>query len=420
MNKIPLFKVQLDNQVPSAIEMLLKSGYVGQGKYNKDFELELQRYIGNDNLLTLNSGTSALQLALHLLKQPRQFNYSITLSHFENGNIPEKIKNPLNSFGECNWNGLDNNSYVLSTPLTCQATNFAIETSGLNIKWVDVDPNTLNMDLTDLRRKISKNTHVIMIVHLAGYPLNLDELEDIRNECYDLYGFKPMIIEDCSQAFGSKFDGLNIGATKHNNFRVFSFQAIKHLTTVDGGALICPDEIYFRRAKNLRWYGINRNELNVYNRESFSILNVSEAGFKYHMNDLNSIIGLYNLKNVNKNIEICKNNSNYYDEALKDVDGIKLLKHNEKSIPAPWLYSIVLEKESISEFTNYMLECNIGVSQVHSRNDKYACLSKYKSILPNMNYLENRYVCLPVGNWVTNEEREYIVNCIKKFIGGNN
>mgnify|MGYP000371139010 CR=1 FL=1 len=213
----------------------------------------------------------------------------------------EALNLVANTLGQ---NYLQEGDEVLTTALTCTATNWPIPANNLKIKWVDVDPKTLNLDLNDLRRKITSKTKVIMVVHWGGYPNDLDELKKIQRETKGLYGFEPMIIEDCAHAFGSTYKKEPIGS--HGNICTFSFQAIKHLTTVDGGLLVCPNQKLYDRGKLIRWYGIDRNS----NRKDFRCeADIKEWGFKFHMNDVCATIGIENLKKVDEVIRKHKENA---------------------------------------------------------------------------------------------------------------
>jgi dTDP-4-amino-4,6-dideoxygalactose transaminase len=312
------------------------------------------------------------------------------------------------AYYESNWPGLQDGDEVLATPLTCTATNFPILANNLNLKWVDIDPKTLNMDLDDLSRKITAKTKVIFLVHWGGYPMDLDKLKIIQEKAYKNFGFKPAIIEDCAHALGSTFNGKPLGT--HGNICTYSLQAIKHCTSVDGGVLIVPHKELYRRAKLLRWYGIDRES----DRKDFRCeADIPEWGFKFHMNDVNASIGKENLKEVRENV-IAKHKSNgkYYDEALKGVKGVTLLERDERMDSAYWIYSLLVEDKD--KFTEHMKNCGITTSQVHERNDIHSCLSKYRTDLPNLDKIKNKLTAIPVGWWVSNEEREYIVECIKK------
>jgi dTDP-4-amino-4,6-dideoxygalactose transaminase len=317
---------------------------------------------------------------------------------------PSVQRNKLNN----TWLGLEDGDEVLATPLTCTATNFPILANNLNIKWVDIDPNTLNMDLDDLSRKITKKTKVIFLVHWGGYPMDLEKLAQIQQTAYNNFGFKPVIIEDCAHALGSKFNGKPLGS--HGNICTFSFQAIKHMTTVDGGVLILPHKELYKRARLMRWYGIDRDS----DRKDFRCeADIAEWGFKFHMNDVNASIGLANLKEVQENvINKHKENGKYYDEALKGVKGVTLLERDDRMESSYWIYSLLVDDKDA--FAEYMKNCGIATSQVHERNDIHTCLSDYKTHLPNLDKVRGRLTAIPVGWWVSKEEREYIVDCIKK------
>ena len=377
-NNIPLFKVFMSKEVPNEVGKVLMSGFVGEGPKVKEFELKLKNYIGNDKLIAVNSATSSLHLALHLIKKQND-----------------------------DWPGLKPGDEVLSCPLTCAATNWPILANNLDIKWVDVDRKTCNISLDDLEEKLSPTTKVIMLVHWGGNPIDLDRVEKIKEKCYKLYGFRPMVIEDCAHSFGSEYKGNKLGNTGHNNFVVYSFQAIKHLTCVDGGCLILPNYYYHDRGKLLRWYGINRDD----NRKDFRCeLDVKEWGFKFHMNDVSATIGLTNFKEIERIIKKHISNANYYDKKLLDISGVRLLDTNGNN-PSYWVYTIKVDRQM--DFIKMMKSKGINTSRIHERNDIHSCVSKYKINLPEMDKMTKEMVSIPVGWWVSKEEREHIVNSIK-------
>lgn len=378
MEKIELFKVFMSENAGPEVTKVLNSGYIGQGIKVEVFESDLKEFFNIDYALTLNSGTSALHLALHLLKN-------------KNGN----------------WPGLFDDDEVLATPLTCTASNWPILGNNLKIKWVDVDPTTLNMDLDDLARKITPKTKVIMLVHWGGYPNDLNKIKQIQETALNLYGFKPAVIEDGAHSFGSKFDGKPLGS--HGNMVMHSLQAIKHITSIDGGVLLLPHQELYERAKLLRWYGIDRNS----NKKDFRCeADIKEWGFKFHMNDVCATVGIENLKHANEIIGKHQSNGKFYDENLTGVPGLTLLSRKPGFDSAFWIYSMLIDDRD--GFYKHMKECNIVASQVHERNDKHTCVSEFKSSLPTLDKIIGKMVSIPVGWWVTNEQREYIVKCIKK------
>ena len=375
---IQLFKVFMSETAAPEVAKVLNSGYIGQGEKVEEFESNLKDYFDRDYVVTLNSGTSSLHLALQLLK---------------------------NKSGK--WPGIEDGDEVLATSLTCTASNFPILANNLKIKWVDIDPTTLNMDLDDLMRKLSPKTKAIMLVHWGGYPNDLDKIKEIQNKCYELYGFKPAVIEDGAHSFGSKYKGKHLG--NHGNMVMYSLQAIKHITAIDGGLLLLPHQELYERAKLLRWYGIDRNS----NRKDFRCeADIQEWGFKFHMNDVCATVGIENLKHVNNIVGAHQSNAKFYDENLQGINGLTTLTRHEGHESAFWIYSMLVDNRE--GFYKWMKECNIVVSQVHERNDKHTCVQDYNSPLPTLDKTIGKVVSIPVGWWVSQEQREYIADCIKK------
>jgi dTDP-4-amino-4,6-dideoxygalactose transaminase len=374
---IPLFKVFMSDESKQNALEVLGSGFIGQGSKVDEFENELKNIFDNEYIVTTNSATSAEHLAFHLLKKQYR-----------------------------NWSGLKDGDEVLCTPLTCTATNWPVLANNLKIKWVDINENNLNMDLDDLERKITSTTKVIYLVHWGGYPVDLDRVKEIQNKTHDLYGFKPVVIEDCAHAMGSTYKGKMLG--NHGNICTYSFQAIKHITAVDGGMMILPHRELYDRAKLLRWYGIDRET----NKKDFRCEDdVKEWGFKFHMNDVSASVGLGNLKYMDEIIGKHRDNAKYYDDELSNGFGVTVLERKNDRESSFWIYSMLVENKQ--GFMNHMKECNIMVSQVHERNDIHTCVSEFKIHLPTVDKIIPQLISIPVGWWVTKEQREYIVECIR-------
>lgn len=361
---IPLFKVFMSEKIDAPVLKILHSGYIGQGAAVNEFEKALGRRFHNDKILALSAGTHGLHLALRLA-------------------------------------GVGSNDEVVTTPLTCTASNWPIMMQGAVPVWSDIKYD-FNIDPKSVEEKITNKTKAILCVHWGGYPCDMEELSVIAKR-HNL-----ALIEDAAHAYGSSYRDFWVGSCFYSDFTMMSFQAIKHLTTVDGGALFCASKASYDRGKLLRWYGIDRESP----RSDFRCEQpIAEWGYKYHMNDVCATIGLNNMEATDHNLATTINNANYYNTEMANLDGVKLTQVASDRQSSYWLYTVMVENRS--EFCHMMGSKGISVSRVHERNDKHPCTSDYCSFLPKLEEVIKKQICLPVGWWVTTEQREYIVECIK-------
>lgn len=365
MATLPLFKVHMPKTVMEPLEKVLMSGYIGQGQKVEEFEKALVSWVGSPNCLTMNSGTSALHLAMRLA-------------------------------------GVERGTEVITSPMTCTATNEPILERGGEIVWGDIDPWTGNIDPLDVERKITSKTKAIMAVHWGGYPCEIDELLRIARK----YGIA--VIEDAAHAFGATYKGRQIGSS--SAYVCFSFQAIKHLTTVDGGLLVCPTMDDYRRGKLLRWYGIDRE---TPRKDLRCEEDVKEFGYKFHMNDVCAVIGLEQLKYVKEVVEKHRANAKYYDSVMPSLKKAKMLRYAGDRLSSYWLYTIrVGNRDGFQEF---MKNKDIMVSQVHVRNDVHTAFKAFRRNLPGVDEFTREQISIPVGWWLTDEDRKNVMAALTEW-----
>ncbi len=377
---IVLFKVFMSEDVLAPVNQVLMSGYIGQGAKVDEFEGILKNHVGNPYIVTLNSATSALHLAAHMALKP----------------APESA-----------WPGIQPGDEVLTSALTCTATNWPMLANGLRIRWVDVDPETCNINLQDLEDKITEKTKLITFVHWGGYPVDIDAVTAILDRAEQRIGFRPWVIEDCAHAYGTRYKGQLLGNSP--NMACFSLQAIKHFTTVDGGFLTLPNEQLYKRSKLLRWYGIDRESP----REDFRCeADIPEWGFKFHMNDVCATIGIHNYPHIDGLVQKFKDNAAFYDDALDGVDGVTNMRRDPWAESAAWIHTIKVERRD--DFMRHMEARKVMVSRVHERNDKHSCVREFAAPLPLLDQLSKEMICIPNGWWVSPEDREYVVECIRE------
>ena len=363
--KYPLFKIYCPKNIGKKIEIIFKKGAVSEGYHSEKFENKFAEFleIDKEKCVLLNSATSALTLAYRLIN-------------------------------------LKEGDEVISTPLTCPATNEPLFNSGVKIRFADIDKKSGNIDPESVKRLINKKTKAIIAVHWAGQPADIQSLKKIIGKR------KIKIIEDAAHALGAKLDNRFIG--NHGDFICFSFQAVKHMTTGDGGALICKNKKDANLAKKLRWFGVSRNyKGNKWKQD------IKDSGYKFHTNDLSSVIGLEQLKTMNKKIRLHKKNGTFFDKNIKNKK-ISILKRLNNSESSHWIYTVLVDKKD--KFKNYLKKFGIRSDEVHFRNDKYTIFKRFKeSNLPGMDYFEKHMISIPVGWWLNNKDIKFIIKKLNNY-----
>lgn len=286
---------------------------------------------------------------------------------------------------------------VISTPMTSEPTNTTIALTGARIVWADVDPETGLLDPKSVRSKITEKTKAIMLVHYAGMVCNMNEFNKIANE------FNIPVIEDAAHALGSKYNGKIVGS--NSRFTCYSFQAIKQMTTVDGGAISFTNEEDVAPARKLRWFGLDKNVSRMEN-------DITRAGYKYGMNNVTATIGQIQLKYTPQVLDRYISNGKFYDEKLKGISGITLVPYYKDTEPSYWLYTMKVENRD--SFCKMMADNGITASPLHHRSDTHSVFAESRCALPNMDDWYSKFVHIPCGWWIGEEERNHIVNVIRK------
>jgi dTDP-4-amino-4,6-dideoxygalactose transaminase len=371
---IPLFNVNMSKSVDEPLLKTLHSGYITEGPLVKEFEEALTSLLGA-RTLAVNSGTSALTLALRLA-------------------------------------GVAPGYAVISTPMTCTATNLPILSLGGRIIWADVHPKTGLIDPESVRMKLEELPEgvvkAVMAVDWGGMPCHLSELRLLAHE----YG--AFLIEDAAHALGATYGEHPVGSWA--DMTCFSFQAIKHLTTGDGGAISFNFiEEQYKLGKLLRWFGIDREAVTT--GDSRIDIDIPEWGYKFHMNDIAATIGLHNLPELENIIfrhRLYAFNYIYHlDESFFAI--MQTPDYLYKS--AWWLFTILLPNRELRDrFRPYMLEKGIQVSRVHRRNDDYKVFKRFSSnTLLGLKEFSDRMICIPMHAGLKQEDVETIIQACNNF-----
>ena len=346
--KYPLFKVFMNEEARTEALKVLESGYIGQGEQVEEFEKQFRTYIGADrDVITVNSATSALDLAMHMC-------------------------------------GVDHNSEVISTAITCTATNSPAITRGATIVWAGVDENTGLIDERTIESLITPKTKCIIGVNWGGRKPDYNKLKT--------YGLP--VVEDAAHG-PYKLDGNN------GDYVIWSFQAIKFLTTIDGGAILCPDP---ERARLLRWFGLDRRS----SADFRAAQNIKEVGYKYHMHDVSAAIGLANLKSLDSLVTQHKYNARVYDSLLRGYP-----KPAYSADSPYWIYTIFADRGLITH-----LKINgIAASPVHARNDTHEAFraqSRNCDLQSVINY-DQKQINIPVGWWLKYNDLKFIADVVWSY-----
>lgn len=359
---IPIVKVAMPDRsvLMPALEEVLYSGMIAEGDAVYRFEADFGRRFGIATPLAMSSGTGALHAALTLA-------------------------------------GVGAGDEVISTPMTAEPTNTSILYCGAKVVWADVDPASGNMAPASVRERITPRTKAILCVHYAGYPAQLAELKNIAEE----HGIA--LIEDCAHALGARYDDRDIGTI--GDYGIYSFQAIKHMTTVDGGLLALRDRAQLEAAKKFRWFGmlkgVPRTEVDI-----------TSVGYKYNMNNVTATLGLVQLQHIDPVLGRHIANGRYYDGELSAIAGVDFARCDELARPSYWLYTLL--SDASDDIARALNAAGIAASKLHRPNNLHSIFAASRTELPGLQRFYDRLLHIPCGWWVSDEDRARVVDIIRK------
>lgn len=359
---LPIVKVRMpppDELMPS-LEKVLYGGMLAEGDHVYEFERRFAGHFSLPEALGFSSGTGALHVAL--------------LS--------------------C---GVEPGDEVITTSMTAEPTNTTILQIGAVPVFADVDPMTGNLDPKSVGSCISPRTRAILVVHYAGYPAQLAALREIATS------HNVALIEDCAHALGARYENAAIGSI--GDAAIFSFQAIKHMTTVDGGALVLRDPSRVRDARKLRWFGLEKG---VPRTE----VDITRAGYKYNMSNVAGLIGLRQLDSIDVALERHKDNGRFFDTELSGVAGLSPATVVDASEPSYWIYTLLAEDSDDVE--RRLADIGVAASKLHRPNHLHSVFAPYRRDLPGLAKFYRQLVHIPCGWWVTEDDRARIVDALRK------
>lgn len=347
MTTLRLMQPYVTDAMRAAVAGVLQTHWIGQGPQVDEFERRFSsRISGGRPCVAVGSCTDALHLAYVLA-------------------------------------GIDEGDEVVAPLFTCTATNIPLLYQRARIRFYDVAPGDLNGNAETIRAAITERTKAVVVVHYGGKPV--------------LFNTTLPVVEDCAQSLGS-------GVPIRGDYACFSFQAVKHITTGDGGMLVCPirkaDE-----ARRRRWFGIDRKaKLNGVWRND-----ITEVGYKYQMTDISATMGMAGLDCLDGQIKHRRSMRDLYLALLAGVDGITVVDRDPLS--ACWLMTVLVERRE--DIRRKLIDAGIESDQSHYRNDRYSIFSKFRGEFPNMDAVDGKYLLLPLHMGMGLDDVERVCRVIK-------
>ena len=371
---LPFSRPTISQEAIDDVVACLKSGWITTGPRVQQFTEALQAYFDAPYALPLLSATTGLHLALLAMN-------------------------------------LQPGDEVITTPLTFAATLNTIVLAGGKPVLVDIDPRTLNMDLNLVEKAITKRTRVIMPVHFAGLPLDMDALYDMANR----HGLR--VLEDAAHAIGTEYKGKRIGS--FGDVQVFSFHPNKNITTIEGGCVVTRDKEFADQIGRLRFHGMDRQAWNRYGKSGTQDYEIVLPGYKSNMTDVQAAIGLHQLKDLGGYIDRRGELARRYQEALADWTQWTLPQQPDFDHVHAWhIYTPTINEEAAGmtrdEFMHAMKERNIGTGLHYRAVHLYPYYRETFGFndgdFPHAEHVCERIVSLPLFPLMTDDEHDRVVD----------
>ena len=377
---IPFHIPDIGEDEIAAVVETLRSGWLTTGPKVKKFEEEFARFVGSDHAVAVNSGTAALHLALDAI-------------------------------------GLKEGDEVIVPTMTFVASANAVVHSGATPVLVDCEPSTSLVDLDAVESAITARTRAIMIVHLAGRPVDLDRVNTLR----DRRGL--LVIEDAAHAIGAEWDRRRIG--NHGNLAAFSFYPTKNITTGEGGALATDDPAIAEEVERMALHGLSVGAWQRFSDAGFKHYECVTAGFKFNMTDLQAAIGLHQLPRLDEWMLRRQELWRRYDELLLELPLTLPAPVDKRAVHARHLYQVLVDPDSRvdrDEVLDRLHRAGIGTG-VHYRavhlhpyfRDRYRLRPEQ---FPVATDISKRTLSLPFSPKVTEQDQEDVVRALRLALAG--
>ncbi|NQT22574.1 MAG: DegT/DnrJ/EryC1/StrS aminotransferase family protein [Candidatus Omnitrophica bacterium] len=365
--KISQSKPSIGREELSSVNKVFQSGWLGMGKQVFEFENLLKKLFKRKYVIAVNSGTNAIHIALDSI-----------------------------------W--LRKNDEVIVPSLTFAGSVQPIILCGAKPVFCDVDKDTLNMSEELIRRKVTRKTKAIIVVHYGGLPCDMDRILKLAKEKH------LRIIEDAAHAFGSIYKEKLVGS--FGDITCFSFDPIKNITCGEGGAVILDDKKTADLIIKKRILGIDKDTWNRYKHKRSWFYSVKERGYRYHMSNINAAIGLVQLKKMDFFISQRQKIATRYDNALRKINGIQIIERDYRKV-APFNYTVMAEKRN--NLMEFLQNSGITTGINYIPNHLQPLFKSKAAKLPNTEYLYRHIISLPIYSGMKIKDADYVISRIKEF-----
>ncbi len=374
MKFIPYGHQWIDEEDIEEVVAVLKSDWITTGPKIEEFENALCEYVGCKYAVAVNSGTSALDIAVQTLNLPR-------------------------------------GSEIITTPFTFVATSNAVLYNNLKPIFADIEKETRNINPEEIRKKITDKTKAIIYVDYAGHPCDIEEIKDIAEES-DLY-----LIEDASHAIGAEYKGKKIG--NFADVTVFSFHPVKHITTGEGGVVVTNNKDFYERLKMLRNHGIDKSALDRFGPEAGWAYDLKFLGRNYRITDFQAALGISQLKKLDEFLRMREEIVRRYNKAFEAIPEIETPIVKAYVKPAWHIYTVLLNGINRDEFFRKMRGRNIGVNLHYIPIYRFSYYQEHFNInsgdFPVTEEVFSKIVTLPLFSKMTEDEVLTVIETVKDF-----
>ncbi len=366
MKTIPYGKQWIGKDDIKAVEKVLRSNFITQGPKIQEFEKALAKKVGAKYALVFNSGTAALQASYFAL-------------------------------------GLGKDDEFITTPNTFAATANAGVYLGAKPVFVDIEKNTGNIDISKIKKQISKRTKLIAPVDYGGYPANLKEIQKLARK------HKLFVVEDSSHALGAKYKGEKIGNCKFSDISIFSFHPVKHITLAEGGAITTNNKSFYQKMFAFRTHGFIKGRMHY-------------LGYNFRITDIQAALGFSQLKKLDFFVKRRREIAKIYNRKFKNNPYFDFLEEEDKIQSSYHLYPIRLKdkyKNKKDKIVAVLKRNGLGV-QIHYipvyLHPYYQKLGYKKGLCPNAEDFYKREISIPMYPRMTDKEVDYVVKIILKVL----